>query len=219
MKILENLSQLNDEGIKIKGSGEHKEQEEDNKKQNNKKKTLVISTRAKEEEKLSQLSLIKADSSEDYLESNQNKNELEISIVGPEKLKKKEKNVSEITELIKNCKEDIDNLDKIIKKYRYSTKDYIMQSGIDEFKSMICIDVNKNGENDEEDLEKKANYFNDIKKEFVYLQKKLENLLSMYNSEKELTALKKGELEYLENLNKKYKELKQLKQKKHNTKK
>ena len=94
-----------------------------------------------------------------------------------------------------------------------------MQSGIDEFKSMICIDVNKNGENDEEDLEKKANYFNDIKKEFVYLQKKLENLLSMYNSEKELTALKKGELEYLENLNKKYKELKQLKQKKHNIKK
>lgn len=219
MKILENLSQLNDEGIKIKGSGEHKEQEEDNKKQNNKKKTLVISTRAKEEEKLPQLSLIKADSSEDYLESNQNKNELEISIVGPEKLKKKEKNVSEITELIENCKEDIDNLDKIIKKYRYSTKDYIMQSGIDEFKSMICIDVNKNGENDEEDLEKKANYFNDIKKEFVYLQKKLENLLSMYNSEKELTALKKGELEYLENLNKKYKELKQLKQKKHNIKK
>ena len=219
MKILENLSQLNDEGIKIKGSGEHKEQEEDNKKQNNKKKTLVISTRAKEEEKLSQLSLIKADSSEDYLESNQNKNELEISIVGPEKLKKKEKNVSEITELIKNCNEDIDNLDKIIKKYRYSTKDYIMQSGIDEFKSMICIDVNKNGENDEEDPEKKANYFNDIKKEFVYLQKKLENLLSMYNSEKELTALKKGELEYLENLNKKYKELKQLKQKKHNIKK
>ena len=41
----------------------------------------------------------------------------------------------------------------------------------------------------------------------------------MYNSEKELTALKKGELEYLENLNKKYKELKQLKQKKHNIKK
>ena len=92
MKILENLSQLNDEGIKIKRSGEHKEQEEeDNKKQNNKKKTLVISTRAKDEEKLSQLSLIKADSSEDYLESNQNKNELEISIVGPEKLKKKKK--------------------------------------------------------------------------------------------------------------------------------
>ena len=131
MKILENLSQLNDEGIKIKGSGEHKEQEEeDNKKQNNKKKTLVISTRAKDEEKLSQLSLIKADSSEDYLESNQNKNELEISIVGPEKLKKKEKNVSEITELIKNCKEDIDNLDKIIKKYRYSLKNIDIQPRI-----------------------------------------------------------------------------------------
>ena len=220
MKILENLSQLNDEGIKIKNNGEHKEQKEDDKEQKDKKKTLIVSTRVKEkkeDENLPQLSLIKADSSEDYLESKEKKNELEISIVEPEKLEKKKKNVSEITELIEKCKEDINNLDIIIKKYRNSTKDFFMKSEIIDDKSMILIGQ-KEGEceDNEEDLEKKANYFNDIKNEFIYLQKKLENLLSMYNSEKELTALKKSELENLESLDKKYKELKE---KKNNIKK
>jgi len=213
MTILENLNKLNDEGIKIKGSREHTEQKDENREQKNNKNT---SEEVNEEDNLPQLSLIKADSSEDYLESNEKKNELEISMVGEEKVKKKEKNVSEITTLIDNCNMDIKTLDDIIKKYRNSTKDYIMQSKVD----ISMVFINKKGfgerEDSEEELEKKANYFIDIKKEFVFLKKKLENLLSIYNSETELTKLKKGELENLEKLNEKYKALKQ---KKHNKKK
>ena len=217
MTILENLNKLNDEGIKIKGSREHKEQKDENREQKNNKNT---SEEVNEEDNLPQLSLIKADSSEDYLESNEKKNELEISMVGEEKVKKKEKNVSEITTLIDNCNKDIKTLDDIIKKYRNSTKDYIMQSKVDIKVDISMVFIDKKGfgerEDSEEELEKKANYFIDIKKELVFLKKKLENLLSIYNSETELTKLKKGELENLEKLNEKYKALKQ---KKHNKKK
>ena len=217
MTILENLNKLNDEGIKIKGSRENKEQKDENREQKNSKNT---SEEVNEEDNLPQLSLIKADSSEDYLESNEKKNELEISMVGEEKVKKKEENVSEITTLIDNCNKDIKTLDDIIKKYRNSTKDYIMQSKVDIKVDISMVFIDKKGfgerEDSEEELEKKANYFIDIKKEFIFLKKKLENLLSIYNSETELTKLKKGELENLEKLNEKYKALKQ---KKHNSKK
>ena len=217
MTILENLNKLNDEGIKIKGIREKAEQKDENREQKNSKNT---SEEVNEEDNLPQLSLIKADSSEDYSESNEKKNELEISMVGEEKVKKKEKNVSEITTLIDNCNEDIKTLDDIIKKYRNSTKDYIMQSKVDIKVDISMVFIDKKGfgerEDSEEELEKKANYFIDIKKEFVFLKKKLENLLSIYNSETELTKLKKGELENLEKLNEKYKALKQ---KKHNSKK
>ena len=211
MKILENLSELNDERIKLKDSAEVKEQKDDKKEQKGKKKTLIASTRIKnEEENSAQLSLIQADSFEDNLESNEKKNELEISMVGEEKIKKKKKNVTEIQNLIKKCNEDIDNLDILIKKYRYATQDFFMKSEIIDDKSMICINK-KDFEETDEDLDKKAKYFNGLKDEFVYLKKRLENLLSMYNSEKTLTELKKRELENLESLNTKYKELKLLK--------
>lgn len=212
MKILENLSELNDERIKLKDSAEVKEQKDDKKEQKGKKKTLIVSTRVKneEEENSAQLSLIQADSFEDNLESNEKKNELEISMVGVEKIEKKKKNVTEIQNLIKKCNEDIDNLDILIKKYRYATQDFFMKSEIIDDKSMICINK-KDFEETDEDLDKKAKYFNGLKDEFVYLKKRLENLLSMYNSEKTLTELKKRELENLESLNKKYKELKLLK--------
>ena len=207
MTILENLSELNDERIKLKDSNEIKEQKDDKKEAKEKKKTLIVSTRVtNEEENPAQLSLIQADSFEDNLESNEKKNEIEISMVGDEKIKKKKKNVTEIENLIEKCNEDINNLDILIKKYRYATQDFFM---IDD-KSMICINK-KDFEETEEDLDKKAKYFNGLKDEFVYLKKRLENLLSMYNSEKTLTQLKKRELENLESLNKKYKELKLLK--------
>ena len=205
MKILENLSELNDERIKLKDSAEVKEQKDDKKEQKGKKKTV----KNEEEENSAQLSLIQADSFEDNLESNEKKNELEISMVGVEKIEKKKKNVTEIQNLIKKCNEDIDNLDILIKKYRYATQDFFMKSIIDD-KSMICI-YKKDFEETDEDLDKKAKYFNGLKDEFVYLKKRLENLLSMYNSEKTLTELKKRELENLESLNTKYKELKLLK--------
>ena len=206
MKILENLSELNDERIKLKDSAEVKEQKDDKKEQKGKKKTV----KNEEEENSAQLSLIQADSFEDNLESNEKKNELEISMVGVEKIEKKKKNVTEIQNLIKKCNEDIDNLDILIKKYRYATQDFFMKSEIIDDKSMICINK-KDFEETDEDLDKKAKYFNGLKDEFVYLKKRLENLLSMYNSEKTLTELKKRELENLESLNTKYKELKLLK--------
>ena len=115
--------------------------------------------------------------------------------------------MTEIQNLIKKCNEDIDNLDILIKKYRYATQDFFMKSEIIDDKSMICINK-KDFEETDEDLDKKAKYFNGLKDEFVYLKKRLENLLSMYNSEKELTEIKKRELEKLELLNNKYNDLK-----------
>ena len=209
MKILENISELNNEGIILKDSGEHKEEKKDKNEKKEKKKTLIQSTR-KIEEKENDLSLIQTDSLDDNMDINEKKNELEISVVGLEKLEKKKKNVSEIQSLIKKCTEDIANLDILVKKYKYSSKDLMMKSEIIDDKSMICInkkDFEETVDNDE-DFDKNANYFNDIKNEFILLKKRLENLLSMYNSEKELTEIKKRELEKLELLNNKYNELK-----------
>ena len=76
-----------------------------------------------------------------------------------------------------------------------------MNSEIFDDKSMVFLNQKEFGEceDNDEDLEK-TNYFNDIKKEFIYLQKKLENWLSMYNSEKRIDCTQKRELEHLENL-------------------
>ena len=213
MKILENLSELNKARIVLKDSkdsnNDQNEQKEEKNNKKEKKKTII----GKVEEK--QLSLIKEDSFEENLEINEKKNELEISIVGKEKLETKKKNVFEIENLIKKCDEDIANIDKIIKKYQYSSKDLIMQSQIIDDKSMIFISIKEGEENaDNDDVEKKTEYFKEIKEEFCKLKRKLENLLSMYKSEKELTEVKKRELENLETLNNKYNELKIKKRKK-----
>ena len=213
MKILENLSELNKERIILKDSkdsyNDQNEQKEEKNNKKEKKKTIV----GKIDEK--QLSLIKEDSFEENLELNENKNDLEISIVGKEKLETKKKNVFEIKNLIKKCDEDIINIDLIIKKYQYSSKDLIMKSEIIDDHSMICIKKKYGEENeDNDDVEKKTEYFKEIKNEFCVLKRKLENLLSMYKSEKELNEVKKKELENLETLNNKYNELKIKKRKK-----
>jgi len=208
MKILQNLSELNKERIILKDSNDNIEQIEDNEKKKEKKKKTLVGNKSLNE----QLSLIGEDSFGENPEINEQKKELEISIVGNEKLETKKKNVSEIQNLIQKCDEDIINLNQIIKKYQYATKDLIMKSEIIDNNSMIFINKKEEEENEEnDDMEKKAEYFKEIKGEFCVLKRKLENLLSLYQLEKELTEIKKNNLENFEELNNKYNEIKKKK--------
>ena len=177
MKILQNLSELNKERIILKDSNDKIEQIEDTEKKKEKKKKTLVGNKSLNE----QLSLIGEDSFGENPEINEQKKELEISIVGNEKLETKKKNVSEIQNLIQKCDEDILNLNEIIKKYQYATKDLIMKSEIIDNNSMIFINKKEEEENEEnDDMEKKAEYFKEIKGEFCVLKRKLENLLSLY---------------------------------------
>ena len=208
MKILQNLSELNKERIILKDSNDKIEQVEDSEKKKEKKKKTLVGNKSLNE----QLSLIGEDSFGENPEINEQKKELEISIVGNEKLETKKKNVSEIQSLIQKCDEDIINLNQIIKKYQYATKDLIMKSEIIDNNSMIFINKKEEEENEEnDDMEKKAEYFKEIKGEFCVLKRKLENLLSLYQLEKELTEIKKNNLENVEELNNKYNENKKKK--------
>ena len=208
MKILQNLSELNKERIILKDSNDKIEQIEDTEKKKEKKKKTLVGNKSLNE----QLSLIGEDSFGENPEINEQKKELEISIVGNEKLETKKKNVSEIQNLIQKCDEDIINLNQIIKKYQYATKDLIMKSEIIDNNSMIFINKKEDEENEEnDDMEKKAEYFKEIKVEFCVLKRKLENLLSLYQLEKELTEIKKNNLENFEELNNKYNEIKKKK--------
>jgi hypothetical protein len=208
MKILQNLSELNKERIILKDSNDNIEQIEDTEKKKEKKKKTLVGNKSLNE----QLSLIGEDSFGENPEINEQKKELEISIVGNEKLETKKKNVSEIQNLIQKCDEDIINLNQIIKKYQYATKDLIMKSEIIDNNSMIFINKKEEEENEEnDDMEKKAEYFKEIKGEFCVLKRKLENLLSLYQLEKELTEIKKNNLENFEELNNKYNEIKKKK--------
>ena len=208
MKILQNLSELNKERIILKDSNDKIEQIEDTEKKKEKKKKTLVGNKSLNE----QLSLIGEDSFGENPEINEQKKELEISIVGNEKLETKKKNVSEIQSLIQKCDEDIINLNQIIKKYQYATKDLIMKSEIIDNNSMIFINKKEEEENEEnDDMEKKAEYFKEIKGEFCVLKRKLDNLLSLYQLEKELTEIKKNNLENFEELNNKYNEIKKKK--------
>ena len=208
MKILQNLSELNKERIILKDSNDKIEQIEDTEKKKERKKKTLVGNKSLNE----QLSLIGEDSFGENPEINEQKKELEISIVGNEKLETKKKNVSEIQNLIQKCDEDIINLNQIIKKYQYATKDLIMKSEIIDNNSMIFINKKEEEENEEnDDMEKKAEYFKEIKCEFCILKRKLENLLSLYQLEKELTEIKKNNLENFEELNNKYNEIKKKK--------
>ena len=134
MKILENLSKLNKEKVIIKDNtnlDKNIKLSDENEDKKEKKKKTIVGNKDK------QLSIIKEDSLVENLELNEQKNELEISIVGIEKIEKNRKNVDEILNLIKKCDEDIENLDKLIKKYQYSTEDLIMKSEIIDDNSMI----------------------------------------------------------------------------------
>ena len=207
MKILRNLSELNNERIVLKDSNDKIEHIEDTDKKNEKKKNTLIGNTSLN----GQLSLIKEDSFEDNSGVNEEKKELEISIVGKEKLETKKKNVSEIQNLIQKCDEDIINLNQVIKKYQYATKDLIMKSEIIDNNSMIFINKKEDENEDNDDMDKKAEYFKEVKNEFCILKRKLENLLSLYQLEKELTEIKKNNLENLEELNNKYNEIKRKK--------
>ena len=207
MKILRNLSELNNERIVLKDSNDKIEHVEDTDKKNEKKKNTLIGTTSLN----GQLSLIKEDSFEDNSGVNEEKKELEISIVGKEKLETKKKNVSEIQGLIQKCDEDIINLNQVIKKYQYATKDLIMKSEIIDNNSMIFINKKEDENEENDDMDKKAEYVKEVKNEFCILKRKLENLLSLYQLEKELTEIKKNNLENLEELNNKYNEIKRKK--------
>ena len=98
MKILQNLSELKKERIILKDSNDKIEQIEDTEKKKEKKKKTLIENKSLNE----QLSLIGEDSFGENPEINEQKKELEISIVGNEKLETKKKNVSEIQSLIQN---------------------------------------------------------------------------------------------------------------------
>lgn len=136
-------------------------------------------------------------------------NDLEISVVGQGKIEEKERDVLTIKSLIKSCETDIQYLNDIIHRYKNSTKDFIMKSMVVDNNSMVFIDKNESQENSEiDDTEKKIKYFDDINNEFVCLKKKLEDLLSLYKTEKDLTEIKKNELEKLEKLKTEYESLK-----------
>ena len=204
MKILKNLEKYNKDKFVLKEENLDKKEKEDQEKEKKKKKTIVGNNFK------DQLSIIKEDSFGEKMESNNQKNELEISKVGSDKLIKKKKNVSEIQNLIEECYEEIINLNTIIEKYKKSTGDLIMQSAIIDDRSMVFI--NKKDEQeivDDDDNEKKSEYFKEIHNKICGLKKKLENLLSLYQLEEKLTEIKKKDLENFESLKDEYKKLKE----------
>ena len=157
MKILKNLEKYNKDKFVLKEENLDKKEKEEQEKEKKKKKTTVGNNFK------DQLSIIKEDSFGEKMESNNQKNELEISKVGSDKLIKKKKNVSEIQNLIEECDEEIINLNTIIEKYKKSTGDLIMQSAIIDDRSMVFI--NKKDEQeivDDDDNEKKSEYFKEI---------------------------------------------------------
>ena len=204
MKILKNLEKYNKDKFVLKEENLDKKEKEEQEKEKKKKKTIVGNNFK------DQLSIIKEDSFGEKMESNNQKNELEISKVGSDKLIKKKKNVSEIQNLIEECDEEIINLNTIIEKYKKSTGDLIMQSAIIDDRSMVFI--NKKDEQeivDDDDNEKKSEYFKEIYNKICGLKKKLENLLSLYQLEEKLTEIKKKDLENFESLKDEYKKLKE----------
>ena len=139
-------------------------------------------------------------------------NNIEISVVGERKLEQKEKNVSEIIDLINKCEEDIEKIEKCIKKYKNIQDNLIMESRVFDDRSMVFIEKNEESDNMKlDDPEEKTKFYEGIKSEYISLKNKLEDLLSLFKTEKELTKLKKIELENFENLKSNYDKLKQKK--------
>lgn len=192
-KVMAILKNLNPEGIIIKDSNQQANDEENIKtKKEEKKKTLVG------KQSIQQLSFIKVDSSEEISDEKEKINNLEISYVNEEKQEKQNKNISQVENMIKDCEADIKKLEAIIKKFKYSGEGLMMESRIFDDKSMVAISKidEDNQENDE--AEKNYEYFKDVKKKYDDLKQKLQKLLSLYNSEKNLTEIKKKELDNLE---------------------
>ena len=208
MKILYDLSnQLNKENNILKNSNEEKISNSSYDKKNEKEKIKD----KKEELNLSIIKEQQQDENEEEMLNAEKKNNLEISVVQLGKLAEKEKNVLEIEKLINLCEQDIEKIKKAKYKYKNSSENLFMESGIFNDKSMIFINKKEKNEDNIDDSEKKINYFNGLNSEYCSLKKKLENLLSMYKTEKDLTETKKTELEKLENLKAKYNKIKQRK--------
>jgi hypothetical protein len=169
-----------------------------------KKKELEQDNVIPEENEL-QLSIIKENSENSLIKNN---NDLEISEVCEEKLEEKEKNILQIKNLIKSCEQDMVYINKTLHKYKNSTNELMMESMVFGDKSMVSIDKKDNIE-DKDDSEEKVQYFNELNNKYIRLKKKLDDLLSLYKTEKELTEIKKIELEKLENLKIEYDNLKQ----------
>ena len=145
-----------------------------------------------------------------------NNNNIEISIVQPEKLEEKQENIKQINEIIHSCESDIKYLDNEIKNYENSSNDLLMKSQILD-NNMSIIVINKNEEKKENEVcdntEQKIQYYQDLKNKFISLKKKLEELLALYKTEKEFTEIKKNELEKLEKIKNEYRNLKNKKKK------
>ena len=90
------------------------------------------------------LSIIPENSEITNFENLEEKNDnIEISVVGERKLEQKEKNVSEIINLINKCEEDIEKIDKLIKKYKNIQDNLIMDSRVFDDKSMVFFERNE----------------------------------------------------------------------------
>ena len=211
MKILYNLNnKLKKQDIIVKNNnGDIKP---------NKKKIEKI-----EEKDELQFSIIKENSNgsnnsiTEMMNEDKNNNDMEISVVQLGKLEEKEKNIIQLKNFINLCESDIQYIQSAIHKYKNSSNDLIMESGVFGFKSMVFInkkEENEWGENNEVDSsEKKVQYFNELNNEFISLKKKLIDLLGLYKTEKEFTEIKKNELEKLEKIKNEYRNLKNKKKK------
>ena len=138
--------------------------------------------------------------------------DIEISIVVERKLEQKEKNVSEIVYLINKCEEDIEKIDILIRKYKNIQDNLIMETRVFEDRSMVFIERNEELDKMKiEDSEKKKKFYEGLKSEYISLKKRLEDLLTLFKTEKELIELKKNELVNFEKLKSNYDKLKQKK--------
>ena len=205
MEILNDLShKLKKEEIILKQSSSDKPSQKNISKEKNKDKKDELS-----------LSLIKESSIDnsinEVIDISKNKN-LEISIVQLDKLEEKEKNIIQIKNLINKCEEDIKYIKNAIHKYKNTSNNLIMESGVFNDRSMVFINKKEEEENMDTEMdnsEKKIEYLEELKNLFITLKKKLVNISELYETEKEFTLIKKFELEKLDNIKNEYKKLKQ----------
>jgi hypothetical protein len=211
MNILYNLNnELNKENIILKKNANEQLAFSKTEKFKEKEKGHNI-TDKKDKKNEFNLSIIQEQNSE-IANLEEKNNNIEISVVGERKLEQKEKNISELINLINKCEEDIEKIDKLIKKYKNIQDNLIMESRVFEDKSMVFIEKNDESDNTKiYDSEEKTKFYEGLKSEYISLKKKLEDLLSLFKTEKELIELKKNELENFENLKSNYDKLKQKK--------
>ena len=199
MNILNDLSnKLKNEEIVLKNSKD-KSPPKNKQKENNKDKQMELS-----------LSLIKENSDNSLLDIEKNNN-MEISIVLLEKLEEKEKNIVQLKNLINKCESDIKYIKDAIHKYNNCTNDLMMESGVFNDKSMVFISKKEEEENRDTEIDnnEKIEYFKLLKNKFTSLKNKLVNILGLLESEKELSLVKKYELEKLNDIKNEYNKLKE----------